>query len=590
MGASRGRVSDQAGEARPLPGAPKTGKRIRSTDDMVGLLLKKISPPIFYTAMFFVLSPHLLPRFPTHLFADEGDGFQNYWDMWWMQKAILDLHQSPYFTAYLHYPHGTTLVAQTLHPFNGLVSLFLPFLSVGQAYNVMVVFGFAVGGWTAFLLCREVTGSYWPSLVGGAVFTFSSYHFAHAEGHMQLVSLEWLALFVLLWRRFLRCTDRSAGVKTGLASALLLLLVLLCDFYYFFYCVVTGALFYLWVARERRDPFFLLRKENLASTAAFVLPTLLTSGVLSGSLLFQNWKDPFLGAHDASQFSMDLLAMFVPGGHWLFGHWTQAIWQTWPGNPQENSVYLGLGVVFLFFYVWKNRSLVRIEDLRFWFLMAAVFGVMSLGPTLIVAGKVIRTGPLFQIMGKSVSLPVLPYAFATKLFPPLRLSGAPVRMMIMVQLAAAIITSGGIRLILEKSTHRGRYLVTALLALTVFEYLPAPIPTTPLHPPKSAEFLKAHPESGAVYDDFTSPPRALANQTSHDRPISFGYISRIPTSVARHNAALKQAAEAGDYQQLCQKYGFRFLVASPVAGSAPAEDRLELVYSDSETRIFRICG
>jgi hypothetical protein len=102
--------------------------------------------------------------------------------MWWMQKAIIDLHQSPYFTTYLHYPYGTTLVAQTLHPFNGLVSLFLPFLSVGQAYNVMVVAGFALGGWTAFLLCRKVSGSYWSSLVGGAVFTFSSYHFAHAEG------------------------------------------------------------------------------------------------------------------------------------------------------------------------------------------------------------------------------------------------------------------------------------------------------------------------------------------------------------------------------------------------------------------------
>ena len=590
MGASRGRVSDQAGEARPLPGAPKTGKRIRSTDDMVGLLLKKISPPIFYTAMFFVLSPHLLPRFPTHLFADEGDGFQNYWDMWWMQKAILDLHQSPYFTAYLHYPHGTTLVAQTLHPFNGLVSLFLPFLSVGQAYNVMVVFGFAVGGWTAFLLCREVTGSYWPSLVGGAVFTFSSYHFAHAEGHMQLVSLEWLALFVLLWRRFLRCTDRSAGVKTGLASALLLILVLLCDFYYFFYCVVTGALFYLWVARERRDPFFLLRKENLASTAAFVLPTLLTSGVLSGSLLFQNWKDPFLGAHDASQFSMDLLAMFVPGGHWLFGHWTQAIWQTWPGNPQENSVYLGLGVVFLFFYVWKNRSLVRIEDLRFWFLMAAVFwghesgahadrrrqgdsdwsalpdhGEVCESPrvALCICHEVVPSSTAFRCSSsdddhgptRSRDYNLRRHSSDPReIDPPWPLFGdrAP-------------------------GTHRLRVLAR-------------PYPDNATAPPKVRRVSKGSSRIRSGLRRLHLPRRALANQTSHDRPISFGYISRIPTSVARHNAALKQAAEAGDYQQLCQKYGFRFLVASPVAGSAPAEDRLELVYSDSETRIFRICG
>ncbi len=318
--------------------------------------MKTLFPPILYATMFFALSPHLPARFFTHLFADAGDGFQTYWDMWWVKKAIVDLHQSPYFTNYLHYPHGTTLVAQTLHPFNGIVSLLLPFLSVGQAYNVMVVFGFAIGGWTAFLLSREVTGSYWPSLVGGAVFTFSSYHFAHAEGHMQLVSLEWLPLFVLLWRRFVWSSDRWTGVKTGLASALVLFLVLLCDFYYFFYCVVAAAMFYLWVARERRDLFYLFRKENLAATVAFVLPTLLTSGVLSGALVLQNWKDPFLGSHESRQFAMDVLAPFVPGGHWLFGRWTRVVWGAWPGNLNENSVYLGLGVVFLFFFVvWKLR-------------------------------------------------------------------------------------------------------------------------------------------------------------------------------------------------------------------------------------------
>jgi hypothetical protein len=552
--------------------------------------MKTLFPPIFYAAMFFGLSPHLPSRFFTHLFADAGDGFQTYWDMWWVKKAIVDLHQSPYFTSYLYYPRGTTLVAQTLHPFNGLVSLLLPFLSVGEAYNVMVVFGFAIGGWTAFLLCRELTGYYWPSLVGGAVFTFSSYHFAHAQGHMQLVSLEWIPLFVLLWRRFVRSNDRWTGVKTGLASALVLFLVLLCDFYYFFYCVVAGALFYLWVARERRDLFYLLRKENLQATAAFVLPTLFTSGVLSGALILQNRKDPFLGSHESRQYAMDVLAPFVPGGHWLFGHWTHVIWGAWPGNLNENSVYLGLGVVFLFSYVWKHRSVVRVEDLRFWYLLAAVFGIMSLGPTLFVAGREVRLGPVFHIMGKEVSLPLLPYAFAWVLFPPLRLSGVPVRMMVMVQLVAAIVTAGGIQLIIERSAYRGRYWVTALLALILFEYLPAPIPATPLAPPKYVEVLRDYPEAGAVYDNFTFPTRALANQTFHQRPISFGYISRMPTSVASNRAEILRVADAGDYQQLCQKYGFRFLVGSPVPGSLPAEDRLTLIYSEPDARIFNLCG
>ena len=549
----------------------------------------RLLPAILYALLFFALSPHLPSRFFTHLFADASDGFQTYWDMWWVRKAIIDLHQSPYFTTYLHYPHGTTLVAQTLHPFDGLVGILLPFLSVGQAYNFMVVFAFAIGGWTAFLLCRELTGTYWPSLFGGAVFTFSSYHFAHAEGHMQLVSLEWLPLFVLFWRRFVRSSDPWMGMGTGLVSALVLFLVLLCDFYYFFYCVVTAALFYLWVARERRDLFYLFRKGHLPAVAAFVLPTVLTSGVLSGALILQDRTDPFLGSHQSRQFSMDLLSPFVPGGHWLFGRWTRGIWSAWPGNMNENSVYLGLGVVFLFYYVWKNRSLVHLEDLRFWYLLAAVFGIMSLGPALHVAGKEIQVGSVLHIMGKDVSFPLLPYAFAGVLFPPLRLSGVPLRMMIMVQLVAAIVATAGIKLILKTSGNRGRYWVTALLALTLFEYLPAPIPVSPLTPQKYVEFLKSYPEEGAVYDNFTAPPQALADQTFHHRPISFGYISRTPTSVANNDAEILQVAGAGDYQQLCQKYGFRVLVASPVPGSVHGEDLLTLIYSDPARRIFKIC-
>jgi hypothetical protein len=63
--------------------------------------MKKVVPVFLYELAFFALSPHLPLRFSTHLFADTNDGFQTYWDMWWVKKALLDLHQNPYFTTYL---------------------------------------------------------------------------------------------------------------------------------------------------------------------------------------------------------------------------------------------------------------------------------------------------------------------------------------------------------------------------------------------------------------------------------------------------------------------------------------------------------
>jgi hypothetical protein len=41
-----------------------------------------------------------------------------------------------------------------------------------------------MGGLTAFWLAYSLTGAYWGSWVGGAVFTFSQYHFMHADGHL----------------------------------------------------------------------------------------------------------------------------------------------------------------------------------------------------------------------------------------------------------------------------------------------------------------------------------------------------------------------------------------------------------------------
>jgi hypothetical protein len=286
---------------------------------------------------------------------------------------------------------------------------------------------------------------------------------------------------------------------------------------------------------------------------------------------------------------MDLLAPFVPSRHWLFGRWTKSLWSAWPGNGHENSVYLGLSVVFLFGIVWAKRAVVELEDLRFWYGLAGLFAILSLGPVLSVSGRPIQVGPVFHVMGKDVAFPLLPYALAWVAFPPLRLSGVPVRMMVIVQLVAAIVAAAGIAMLLERTRARSRYLVTALLAVLLFEYLPAPIPVTPMPIPGYVKFLNGLDEDGAVYDDFTNPTQALADQTFHERPIAYGYLTRTPASVAAREAELRRVAAAGDYQRLCTQYGFRYLVGSPIRDSLPAEHRLTLVYQDIATRVFRLC-
>ncbi|MGZ3688338.1 MAG: hypothetical protein ACXVBW_08565, partial [Bdellovibrionota bacterium] len=55
-------------------------------------------PVLLYAIGFFALSPHLPSHFSSGIWADGGDGTSNYWYFWWIRKAIVELHQSPFFT------------------------------------------------------------------------------------------------------------------------------------------------------------------------------------------------------------------------------------------------------------------------------------------------------------------------------------------------------------------------------------------------------------------------------------------------------------------------------------------------------------
>src|SRR3954452_21855133 len=231
-------------------------KKLAGLLEVPGRLI--VFPASLYFILFCLLSYPLITRFSTHLFADEGDGLQNVWNIWWGHEAVVELRQSPWHTDYLRFPYGSTLLGHTLTPFNGFLVLpLMPSLSLAQGLNVALVFSFLAGGVTAFLLARELTRSYWPSLLAGAIFTFSNYHFAHAEGHLNLSSTEWIPLFVLAWYRLMV----RPRVVTGVGAALALFLVLLCEYNFFLYCVLAGIPMFCWNALRLRDVGFFLGRD-----------------------------------------------------------------------------------------------------------------------------------------------------------------------------------------------------------------------------------------------------------------------------------------------------------------------------------------
>jgi hypothetical protein len=444
----------------------------------------------------------------------------------------------------------------------------IQFLSLVETHNVIVIFSFVLGGVTTFWLAYYLTGSYWPSILAGFIFTFSNYHFAHAEGHLQLVSLEWIPLFVLCWYVLLT----KPSVLMGIASAGTLVAVILCDYYYFFYCVVMGGMMVVWYGVQQRDLLFFLRKKYRLPLGVFVGLLVITAGPLVLSLLLLNARDPLLGFHSPVKSSLDLLAPIIPGGHWYFAHLTEPFWSHLTVNIHESSVHMGISVLFVLSYVWLKRGQCRSETVRFWYWALILFAVMSLGPVL-------------HIWGREMPFIRLPYGLLEAVFPPLKLSGAPVRMMVMVMLCSAVICAMGFKMLFRESPGK-RWLVLLLLVLLLLEYLPKPIPASQPPVPPYVRILKTLPDDGGIIDMFSRPTLALYLQTIHEKPVAFGYVARIPTSVREEEHRIKQLVRDNDYRTLFCGYRFKYLVTHAIEEVTQDGPSLGLVYQDSKVAIY----
>jgi len=336
----------------PLPILPR-----QKYLDMLRHVVKWFAIPMaVYLAFFTLYAWTWMSHFNTHFFTDQGDGFQNVWNMWWVNKSVTQLHQLPWHTTYLHAPYGTTLIGQTLNPLNGFVAIFLlKVFSLVQAFNIMVVFSFVFGGVTAFWLCHYFSRKYVASLVGGFIFTFSSYHFAHAIGHMQLVSLEFIPLFILMWWKLLT----KPRYRLAVAAAIVLLLVLLCDYYYFMYSVAAAGLVAIYLWRTKQLAPMKLR-ASYRPWATFAILAALLAAPLPLMLLKTNAHDPLLGSHDSRVFSTDLFSTVIDGGFWHFAALTNSYWHNIKAYIAESSVYFGLSVITLVtIAAWQRNKLNR---------------------------------------------------------------------------------------------------------------------------------------------------------------------------------------------------------------------------------------
>jgi hypothetical protein len=141
---------------------------------------------------------------------------------WWPYAVSHGLN--PFFSHFIWAPHGHSLAWVTAIPPIALLAAPLT-IATGPivAFNLLTAFALPLSAWVAFVLCRRLTGKFWPALVGGAVFGFSAYEINHVSaGQLNLtysLLLPLLAYEVVLWRQKAIGTRVFVGVA-GITMAL----------------------------------------------------------------------------------------------------------------------------------------------------------------------------------------------------------------------------------------------------------------------------------------------------------------------------------------------------------------------------------
>ena len=124
-----------------------------------------------------------------------NDNIQYLYMLGWFAKA-LRTGASPFIDYHLNPPFGLPL-ASTDAPFISFF-LFAPLAWLTNevfTYNVLLFLSYFLSGLFTYLWIKRLTGSRFAGLVSGLIFLLAPFRLAHGNGHINLVSTQFIPLF-----------------------------------------------------------------------------------------------------------------------------------------------------------------------------------------------------------------------------------------------------------------------------------------------------------------------------------------------------------------------------------------------------------
>jgi hypothetical protein len=406
-------------------------------------------------ALVVYLALWLITAFPLLLHAgtpqlDQSSTDPNFyvWSLRWWPYAI-GHGLNPLFSSQIGAPAGYSLAWVTSIP--PLALIFFPVTALAGAvvsFNVLVVAAIPVSGWAAFILCRRLTGRFWASLTGGAVYGFSAYEMNHiASGQLNLafaLLLPLIAYLIVAWR------DGAIGTRTCtalLALALAAQLYLFTETFVDLSAVLVVGLAAGYALADRAGRTQMLRLSRIVGVA-YVIAIILALPFLKYALA--NMPPGFTQRPNSA--SLALAMLVVPwAGHTLGLSWLAhaAVQLAGPDLDGYVGIPLLLIAITLPLVAWRRRLV------RFLIVMVTVLVIAAFGPAL----RIDSYSPVVKLPWAALwSLPVIRSAY-------------PVRLMVFVFLGLAVMTA----LWLSEPAKRrwARWLLALLAAVTVAANTPA---------------------------------------------------------------------------------------------------------------------
>ncbi len=401
-------------------------------------------------------------RAPVATYVGQGpDPIQQMWGIAWVPYAISHA-LDPLYTHFLNQPTGTDILWST--PTALVVTLLWPITALfgtTVTYDLVITLSLALAAFFAYLVIRRwVPGGVVAPAVGGLMYGFSPFMTGQLIGHYNLVLSGVTPPLALMLADEILVRQRLRPRTLGLLAALLAVVQFFIAQEFLLTEFIVGVILAVVLAISHRDVVrahigFIARSLAWAAVPAVVL------------LAFPTWLQLF-GAdhvvtpgalHGTDIYVTDPTNFVVPTVAQLISPQVATnISSHFSGNASEWDAYLGIPLILLL--VLATVRFWKMPAIRTAGLLALIIAVLSLGPHLNVQKHVLLALPLPWWI--PAHIPVLDDIL-------------PNRLMVYVDLAAAVIVAFSLRLlwVLRRSPLLN-LAVAVVVLLPLAPTLPAP--------------------------------------------------------------------------------------------------------------------